>query len=151
MGCFMTKVQRFRQLEQMAEHACDEAGRELGEAQDNHSKEQEQLEQLTGFFEEYRERFNNEGATGMNARQLGDFRAFFGQLDNAIESQRQTLVDLGAKVTERQTLWIEKHQRTQSLSQALVQVQKEQLVQRNKREQKEQDERSGLASKDGWG
>jgi len=147
----MTKIKRFQQLEQMAENACDKAGRELGEAQDSHSKEQAQLEQLTGFFEEYRERFNSAGATGMNARQLGDFRAFFGQLDNAIEAQRQTLVDLGAQVTERQTLWIEKHQRNQSLSQALVQVQKEQLLQRNKREQKEQDERSGLAGKSGWG
>lgn len=146
----MTKIKRFQQLEKMAEHACDMAGRELGKAQDNHSKEQDQLEQLTGFFEEYSERFNNAGATGMNARQLGDFRAFFGQLDNAIEAQRETLVDLGAQVTERQTLWIEKHQRTQSLSQALLQVQKEQLLQRNKREQKEQDERSGVAGKGGW-
>lgn len=146
----MTKIKRFQQLEKMAEHACDKAGRELGKAQDNHSKEQDQLEQLTGFFEEYSERFNNAGATGMNARQLGDFRAFFGQLDNAIEAQRETLVDLGAQVTERQTQWIEKHQRNQSLSQALVQVQREQLLQRNKREQKEQDERSGLAGKSGW-
>jgi len=147
----MTKIKRFQQLEKMAENACDKAGRELGKAQDSHNKEQDQLKQLTGFFEEYSERFNNAGATGMNARQLGDFRAFFGQLDNAIEAQRQTLVDLGAQVTERQTQWIEKHQRTQSLSQALVQVQKEQLLQRNKREQKEQDERSGLAGKGGWG
>ncbi len=147
----MTKIERFQQLEKMAGNACDKAGRELGEAQDSHSKEQAQLEQLTGFFEEYRERFNSAGATGMNARQLGDFRAFFGQLDNAIEAQRQTLVDLGAQVTERQTQWVEKHQRNQSLSQALVQVQKEQLLQRNKREQKEQDERSGLAGKSGWG
>jgi len=143
----MTKIQRFRQLEQMAEHACDKAGRELGEAQDNHTKEQAQLEQLTGFFEEYRERFNNAGASGMNARQLGDFRAFFGQLDQAIESQRQTLVDLGAKVTERQTLWIEKHQRNRSLSQALEQVKKDQLLQRNKREQKESDDRPHSADK----
>lgn len=147
----MTKVKRFQQLEKMAEHACDKAGRELGKARDDHSKEQGQLEQLTGFFDEYSERFNSAGASGMNARQLGDFRAFFGQLDNAIEAQRQTLVDLGAQVTERQTQWVEKHQRTQSLSQALVQVQREQLLQRNKREQKEQDERSGLASKSGWG
>ncbi len=146
----MTKIQRFRQLEQMAENACDKAGRELGQAQDNHSKEQNQLNQLTGYFEEYRERFNSAGATGMNARQLGDFRAFFGQLDHAIESQRQTLVDMGAKVAERQTLWIEKHQRTQSLSQALEQVEKEQLVQRNKREQKEVDDRSNLSAMGGW-
>ncbi len=146
----MTKIKRFQQLEKMAGHACDKAGRELGEAQDNHSKEQAQLEQLTGFFDEYSQRFSSAGATGMNARQMGDFRAFFGQLDSAIEAQRQTLVDLGAQVTERQTQWIEKHQRTQSLSQALVQVQKEQLLQRNKREQKEQDERSGLAGKGGW-
>lgn len=146
----MTRAQRFQQLEKMAENACDKAGRELGQAQDCHSKEQAQLEQLTGFFDEYRERFNSAGATGMNARQLGDFRAFFGQLDNAIEAQRQTLVDLGARVVERQSQWLEKHQRTQSLSQALVQVQKEQLLQRNKREQKEQDERSGLVDKEGW-
>ena len=147
----MTKVQRFQQLEKMAENACDKAGRELGQAQDNHSKEQDQLNQLTGFFEEYRQRFNDVGATGMNARQMGDFRAFFGQLDNAIESQRQTLVDMGAKVAERQTVWIEKHQRTQSLSQALEQIEKEQLVQRNKREQKEIDDRSGLTGKSTWG
>ena len=147
----MTKVQRFQQLEKMAENACDKAGRELGQAQDNHSKEQDQLNQLTGFFEEYRQRFNDAGATGMNARQMGDFRAFFGQLDNAIESQRQTLVDMGAKVAERQTVWIEKHQRTQSLSQALEQIEKEQLVQRNKREQKEIDDRSGLTGKSTWG
>jgi flagellar export protein FliJ len=147
----MTKIKRFQQLEKMAENACDKAGRELGEAQDSHNKEQAQLEQLTGFFDEYRERFNSAGATGMNARQLSDFRAFFGQLDNAIEAQRQTLIDLGAQVTERQTLWVEKHQRNQSLSQALVQVQKEQLLQRNKREQKEQDERSSLAGKSVWG
>ncbi|MBL4782113.1 MAG: flagellar export protein FliJ [Porticoccaceae bacterium] len=147
----MTKIKRFKQLEKMAEHACDKAGRELGQAQESHSKEQAQLEQLTGFFEEYRQRFHDAGASGMNARQLGDFRAFFGQLDKAIETQRQTLVDLGAKVMERQTQWIAKHQRTQSLSNALVQVQKEQLLQRNKREQKEIDERSGLAGKCGWG
>ncbi|MBQ0720131.1 MAG: flagellar export protein FliJ [Gammaproteobacteria bacterium] len=147
----MTKIKRFQQLEKMAEHACDKAGRELGQAQESHSKEQAQLEQLTGFFDEYSQRFNNAGATGMNARQLGDFRAFFSQLDNAIEAQRQTLVDLGAQVTQRQTQWVEKHQRTQSLSQALVQVQREQLLQRNKREQKEQDERSGVADRGGWG
>ncbi|MBV1928981.1 MAG: flagellar export protein FliJ [Gammaproteobacteria bacterium] len=145
----MTKIQRFRQLEKMAENACDKAGRELGQAQDNHSKELDQLNQLTGFFDEYRERFNSAGATGMNARQLGDFRAFFGQLDNAIESQRQVMVDMGAQVVERQALWIEKHQRTRSLSQALEQVEKEQLVQRNKREQKETDDRSSSSGK-GW-
>ena len=146
----MTKIQRFQQLEKMAENACDKAGRELGQAQDSHNKEQDQLNQLTGFFDEYRERFNNKGATGMNARQLSDFRAFFGQLDSAIESQRQVMVDMGAKVVERQTLWIEKHQRTSSLSQALEHVKKEQLVQRNKREQKEMDDRSGLSAKGGW-
>jgi flagellar FliJ protein len=146
----MTKIQRFQQLEKMAENACDQAGRELSQAQDNHSKEQDQLNQLTGFFDEYRERFNSKGATGMNARQLSDFRTFFGQLDNAIESQRQVMVDMGAKVVERQTLWIEKHQRTSSLSQALENVKKEQLMQRNKREQKEVDDRSGLAAKGGW-
>ena len=147
----MTKIKRFQQLEKIAENARDKAGRELGEAQDNHNKEQAQLEQLTGFFDEYRERFNSAGATGMNARQLGDFRAFFRQLDSAIEAQRQTLVDLGVQVTERQTQWIEKHQRNQSLSQTVVQVQKEELLQRNKREQKEQDERSGFTGKSGWG
>ncbi len=146
----MTKIKRFKQLEQMAENACDKAGRALGEAQDSHSREQAQLEQLTDFFDEYRERFQRAGASGMNARQLGDFRAFFRQLDSAIEAQRQTLVDLGVQVTERQTQWIEKHQRNQSLSQALEQVQKEQLLQRNKREQKEQDERSGFTGKNGW-
>jgi len=145
----MTKIQRFRQLEKMAENACDKAGRELGQAQDNHSKEQDQLNQLTGFFDEYRERFNSAGATGMNARQLGDFRAFFGQLDNAIESQRQIMVDMGAKVEARQTVWIEKHQRTRSLSQALEQVKKEQLLQRNKREQKETDDRA-ISTGKGW-
>ncbi len=146
----MTKIKRFQQLEKMAEHACDKAGRELGQAQDNHSKEQAQLEQLTGFFDEYRQRFDNAGANGMNARQLGDFRTFFGQLDNAIESQRNTLVDLGAKVTERQAEWVNKHQRTQSLSQAVEQVEKEQLLQRNKREQKELDDRSNFAGNSGW-
>ena len=146
----MTKIKRFKQLEKMAEHACDKAGRELGEARDSHSKEQVQLEQLTGYFDEYSQRFDSAGASGMNARQLGDFRAFFGQLDQAIESQRKTLVDLGARVTERQSMWVEKHQRTRSLSQALVQVEKEQLVQRNKREQKELDERSSIAGKGGW-
>ena len=58
---------------------------------------------------------------------------------------------MGAKVAERQTVWIEKHQRTQSLSQALEQIEKEQLVQRNKREQKEIDDRSGLTGKSTWG
>ena len=74
----------------------------------------------------------------------------FRSLDNAIESQRQVMVDMGAKVVERQALWIEKHQRTSSLSQALENVKKDQLTQRNKREQKEVDDRSGLTAKEGW-
>lgn len=146
----MTKIKRFRQLEQMAEHVRDEAGRELSDVREKHSKEQAQLEQLSGFYEEYRQRFNTAGAAGMNARQLSDFRAFFGQLDQAMQAQRQSLVQSDANVLKRQNVWVEKHQRTLSLSQALEQVEKERLEQRNKREQKESDERSGALDKGGW-
>jgi len=55
----MTKIQRFQQLEKMAEHACDKAGRELGKAQDHHSKEQAQLEQLTGLSQACSAIFSN--------------------------------------------------------------------------------------------
>jgi flagellar FliJ protein len=139
----LKRSQRLQQLAEIAEHREQEAGRKLVEARRQRDSSRHQLEQLQVFLEEYRRRFQNAAGAGMDARELGNFRAFLTHLETSVKQQQDTLANSDLQVARTHQCWLAAYQRVQALTKvAAGQVMLERR-QDDRREQSEMDDRAG--------
>lgn len=106
-------------------------------------QQQQQLDQLKAYRSEYVQQL--EGGSGgqpIAARQLGDFRQFLSNLNNAIDQQKLSVENSSRNFQASQQVWLEARQRVQALSKAIEKQQDHEQFLENRREQAETDERA---------
>jgi flagellar protein FliJ len=138
----MDDPRRLDSIIKLAEQKKHDAGRDLVGARNQQNLEQQQLEQLEEFYGEYTRRFEQAASTGMNARQLNDYRVFMHNLESAIKQKYQQLREADNNVEARRDEWIDKHQRSKNLTNFSDQLSREKLLKNTRREQNESDDRS---------
>lgn len=120
----------------------DKAGQDLQESRQQHTEQQRQLEQLLQFQQEYKERLAAVAETGMDARQMQNYRQFLRQLGKAVEQQLKVVAGTDQKLDEQQKLWLSHYQRKSALDNLLATSLRREQYEQEQREQKETDDRN---------
>ncbi|MEZ5556320.1 flagellar export protein FliJ [Haliea sp.] len=95
----------------------DQAGaaRNLQEQQAHHSRNNDQLNQLRRFADEYEQQLREMSASGMAAAQLQDYRQFLSNLNDAIRLQLSTVAESTEKLQQQRQDWMQKSLQTSTL------------------------------------
>lgn len=123
----------------LAKNAEDEAGKQLSEAQTQLEQAETQLKELQEYYRGYEETFNSRRC-GITASSFIRDRAFLNQLSQAQKQQTYAVERASQCVEYQRQVWLEAHQKSQSL-QELVDRRREQANKAlNRKEQKLLDE-----------
>lgn len=130
----------------------NEALQSLGRGQQQLQDQQDQLQSLQSYRDDYLQKLNEQQRVGMNVNQMLEFRAFADKLDKAIEGQQQVVTKKESEVMRLRRRWEDSHQQTKSLQKLSDLAKAEELKIQYKQEQAEQDARAARSSrKDGMG
>ncbi|NOV28640.1 flagellar export protein FliJ [Methylomonas sp. ZR1] len=148
----MKKSQRLKVIIDLHARQEHDALQALGICQQKLQEQQAQLENLQSYRLDYLGKFAVRQQAGINISQLMEFRAFADKLDQAIESQQQTVSNHEREMQRARKRWEEAHQRTKSLQKVSELALIEEMKVEQKREQAEQDDRAARSGrKDGTG
>lgn len=143
----MAKSSAMLLLREQAEKALDEATRLLGQARTAWRQAQEQLEQLIGYEQEYRQQFQHSLAKGMTCSDMLNFNIFIENLDAAIRLRRQEVLRREQTVQQIVTSWQQKKRRLNAFEILVERAENQHQKQLNRLDQKLMDEfaqRAGL-------
>lgn len=136
------KSERWQSLRKIVDQHEQLAARSLGQSQGNLNQQQQRLQELLQFREDYHRQFQQSGAQGMDGTTLQTFQHFLLQLDQAIAQQRQALAAAEHDCELKRDNWQDKHKTTRIYDKTIERfVSQEQRVQ-SRKEQRENDDRS---------
>lgn len=138
----MKRSKRLKPVVHIAESREQQAARALGAAQTALDQAKQQLEELERYRADYLQRFQQAGAVGMGAAQLGDYQQFLQKLGLAIEQQGQVIAQAGQDVEAKRALWFASRGKAKMLGTVVTRYQDEEEKEALRQEQIEQDERS---------
>lgn len=138
----MKRSKRLKPVVRVAEGREQQAARALGAAQVRLGQAQQQLAELQHYRDDYWQRFQQAGATGMGAAQLEDYQQFLHKLAQAIEQQGQQIVQATQEVGAKRALWFASRGKVRMLDTVIARYQAVEEQQLARQEQQEQDERS---------
>jgi flagellar FliJ protein len=138
----MTKSERLKPLVKVAESKEKNAAKELGECVRIVQERQQRLDQLKQYRQEYAVRFQQEGASGISAQKMNDYRAFIVRLDAGIKEQERLVIEAQRLLEDKKSFWHSKRSRTKALDNAVSRYRTDELRAVERREQRESDERA---------
>ena len=148
----MKKSQRLRLIVDLNEENEKKALEEMGVWQKKIQDVKTQLDNLRQYQQEYKNQYQALSQSAINIDQLLEFRAFTSKISKAIEEQEKAFVDINEKATSVRKVWERQHQKTQSLQKVCESALVTEIKEEDKREQKEQDDRSSrMARNSGTG
>ena len=139
----MTRSKRLQVVIDVNADNEQQALKELGRIQVQKKTMQEQLDNLQQYSEEYTLKYQAMGESGISVQQLLEFRAFMGKLDQAVTAQVQMISDLDTDISKARDYWQTLHQKKCNLNTVFQLAQYGERRRANRREQTEQDNRSG--------
>jgi len=131
---------RFNSVVKYTESKEDQAAKKLAESQHNLQDQQQRLQSLQQFHDEYAQRFNLLGQQGMQAGQVRDYHAFVGKLKGAVEQQQRMVKIAQGNVEEKKFAWIKTRTETQKANIILARYVSHEQRLEDKIEQKDGDE-----------
>lgn len=118
----------------------EQAAQKLAASQHNLQDQQQRLQSLQQFHDEYAQRFNLVGQQGMQAGQVRDYHAFIAKLKGAVEQQERMVAIAEGNVEEKKFAWIKTRTETQKANIILQRYLSLEQRQTDKIEQKNSDE-----------
>ncbi len=138
----MKRSKRLQPVVQVAESREQLAARVLGVSQGLLDQAVQQLDELKSYRDNYLQRFQQAGAAGMGAAQLGDYRHFLQKLGLAIEQQTQVIAQAEQEVAAKRSLWFTSRGKVRMLGTVVSRYRCEEERDDMRKEQQEQDERA---------
>lgn len=135
------KSERFKVLQKLAGRYEELAAQSLGKSVGNLDDQKARLAELKLFREEYSQQFYTSGAEGISGAAIQSYQNFIGQLDVAIEQQKQTVRAAEADQLQKKDAWQGKHRTTRIYDKTIEQFSSKEKKEDDRREQKEQDDR----------
>ena len=142
----MTKSQRMKPLTRVATSRERTAAKELAEYRRVLTAAETKYSELVTYREEYTQRLETSGGTGLDAPQMRDYRLFLARLNEAIGHQQVSVERHRREYERMRGLWSEARIRSKSLDKVVERYRKEENTTAEKREQAESDERSQRGS-----
>ncbi|PCJ88923.1 MAG: flagellar export protein FliJ [Thiotrichaceae bacterium] len=109
-------------------------------------KQQEnQLNELISYRNEYINTFNSAGANGMSVIQFQDYTLFLHRLDDAIKQQQQLVTNGRTDCDQSKSKWLDKRNRSKMVNKVVEKRQLNESKQQDKREQRELESQPGVS------
>jgi flagellar export protein FliJ len=144
----MSKSKRFEPIQEIATSTANDLSRSMAEAARKVADLERQLEQLQSYRDEYL-RNSTQGAGGIDAVKLQNYRTFLDRLGEAMRQHEKNLEAARAEHERRRIAWSEKRIEAESLGRVVERFRKEEQHAAERREQREGDDaalRVSLAS-----
>ncbi|PCI06819.1 MAG: flagellar export protein FliJ [Gammaproteobacteria bacterium] len=104
-------------------------------------KQEERLDELISYRDQYQTSFNVAGKLGISSIQLQDYRLFLLRLDDAIQQQQQAIIN-GKKNSEMSRgEWLNKRNKSKMMNKVVEKRQVAEAAQLEKSEQRELEDR----------
>lgn len=129
---------RLDPMVRMADHKEQAAVQAFGKAQEALSLEEAKLAELQAWWQEYAESLGQ--ASGCGTALLRDGRLFLGQLNEAVQRQRQRVEHARQRLETTRALWLASRMDREALQNVVTRFRAEEERAARKHEQREQDE-----------
>lgn len=116
----------------------------LGETNTLLQQEQNQLDDLMRYRDEYLARFRRDDPLLMSAKKALELRGFLAQLDQAIHAQQLQVNQSRQRVDRQQQNWLQARSKEQALDSLMVRYQADEQLKQQRREQRDNDEHTNL-------
>lgn len=116
------------------------AARALGDQQRALAEQEARLAQLMNHREHYRTLLHHLGGQGLDARQLGEYRAFLQRLETAIAQQRHRIQQSRARLQQCRDAWLACRQEVEAIDQLVNRRAQRQRQHQARLEQNENDD-----------
>jgi len=125
-----------------SEHREQMASRDLQQALGNLRQQEARLQELVDYRNEYAQRLNTEGQTGISGQAIKSFHNFLLSIDKAIAGQKQYVKQAGVEYEQRKQLWLAARNRVKAVDKVVDRYTDEENRAEEKLAQKEQDDRA---------
>ncbi len=136
----MVRSERMRPVARLAETKESEAAKALADATARLAEQQQRLDDLTAYRDEYTARFKETSGLGVSAARFQQFQRFLASLGEAIEQQRRVVDSARRLLEERRRLWQGARSKTKALESVVEKYQQEEALAAGRKEQKEIDD-----------
>ena len=134
------RSQRFKPIHNLAQKSEDVAAQTLGKIQRELSEHHDKLSELMKYYQDYKERFNEQAIKGISVTQAQSFQKFMSQLEIAIKQQKEHIVCVTEACDSRRADWTAERQKTQVLKKVMNRYEKKEQQVSNRQEQRRNDE-----------
>jgi flagellar FliJ protein len=136
----MASRSQLETLIDLARRETDDTAKRLGAALKALDDCQQQLQMLSGYRDDYAQRFEATMAAGITPAAYRNFQSFMGKLDNAISGQHEVVRQAERRCEHEKKVWQEAERKRMSYTTLENRAQEAALKLENKRDQKAMDE-----------
>lgn len=141
------KSKRLKTLVDLAKHRQRSAAVELGERRKKANATKENLDRLNAFLEDYRKRFEARGKTGIQVRELSEYRSLMQRVNELIRQQTTDWEKAKAELIDLKNAWRSAYQHTHKIEKVMDSAMLSESREQEKRAQNEMDDRTRRRSK----
>lgn len=132
----------FNTLIELTQKNVDEAGAQLGKLVQERRNAGQQLDMLKEYRQDYANRLNSAGQTGITASNYHNFTRFLATLDDAIVQQTRLMTHMDHNISVSKENWRSQQQRLHSYETLQTRRIQQHIALENRREQRLTDELS---------
>jgi flagellar export protein FliJ len=141
----MTKSQRLKPIVRLSVSKERDEAAALGRVQQALRDQEQRLDELLRYLDEYRRLLERDGAGGVDAHRLQSYRSFIARLNQTIGYQRQRVEQARREVERQRAAWLAARTRCRSLDKAVERHRHAERRVRARGEQREDDDRAARA------
>ncbi len=134
--------ERFDFLAQLYQEQAQEALERMGQLQQQRQQLERQIKQLQQYWLDYQNKLTAIARNGARAGQLIEFRSFMDKMEIAIRGQEQQLSKINDQWQQASATWQHLHYKSKALDEMANKAHSQQRAVLEKRQQKEQDDRT---------
>jgi len=136
----MSRSRKLEPVIQMARKTTENELVKLGETNALLQQEQNQLDELKHYRDEYLLQFRQGDPSMMSAKKALDLRGFLAQLDQAIQAQQMQVNQSMTQVQNQQQQWLQAKNKEQAIDALMDRYQADEQQKQQRYEQRENDE-----------
>jgi flagellar FliJ protein len=129
-------------VQRLAQNRKEQAVRRLGESQQHLQLQQNKLEELRAYRDQYARDFEASGGDGLGAMRVQDYRIFLGRLSEAVHQQEAVIAQCCARHEQTRQQWMESRGQSHAFDKLVDRYRVQENKQLERKEQKEQDDRA---------
>jgi flagellar FliJ protein len=138
----MTRSDRLKPIQQIAQVRERDAARAFGESQRRLQEEEQRLAELEAYRNEYLLRFRERQQQGITVAQLLEYQSFLGKLEAALQHQAEIVHQRRGDADRRMTAWTARRTHTKAMDRAVENLAEAELQAGERRDQKALDDRN---------